>query len=190
VVAITPTSAIRTFRKHGQTAIIDETIPAPNGRQSVHFRLYDDATWNYDDSTNEAVLLRGNARICSFTARGRGFYFSWSPDSRYLLIPSVKPERNMTVYYMDTTKRHPTARDLDLDAIDDRVESRLPRQHYFPTAGRSQIDVDHIEWLTATRCRLHYYCESLYKSGDAVLELNLAARKPRLRIVSVTSKSR
>jgi len=187
VVTVSPKTVIREYLKHAPaTIVINQHFPAPNGRQSITYRLYDDAKWNDDDYSNEAVLLRGNGRVYSFTRRGRGFYFSWSPDSRYLLIPFVDKDRGMNVYSIDTSRARLFARDLHLDAIADRVEARLPWHQHSATAGCSAIDVDKIEWSSAARCRLHYRYAFDEKSGNAVLDLNLAARLPRLRIVSIT----
>ena len=164
----------------------DQHFPSPDKKQSVTYRIYDDALTT-DDSSNEATLFRGDAKVWSFIGRGRGFLFSWSPRSRFLLIGFVHPERDMALYCLDSAAARPKEHDLDLAAIEDRVEASLPHRHHKSLAGRSQIDFDRVEWSTDSRCRLHYHYSFDDKSGDAVLDLDLAKRSPSLKIVSIKS---
>ena len=70
--------------------------------------MYDDATWDCDDSSNEAVEL---FREPPSPREDRGLYFSWSPDSRYVVIPSVRRNGTpTTVYYLESAKRRPKVR--------------------------------------------------------------------------------
>lgn len=108
--------------------------------------------------------------------------FSWSPDSRYLLFGVVLPGRDMSLYYLDTRLQHPKKRNLDLAAIERRVEEALPERASGAFAGRSQVDFDRVQWVSNSQCRLHYFYCFDRKGGIAELSLNVAARAPAIKI--------
>jgi hypothetical protein len=169
-----------------------KVIPSAKQKLSV---LYE---WVADDPTGEAyvhtaILQRGQRLPWSFSARGRAMVFSWSPDAHYLLIGIVKPEKDMSLYCLDVNADHPKEHNLDLEAIDKRVNKELPDRN--PDHGESvgfashhQVDFEHVEWLSNGQCRLHYVTQFDRKSGEATLELDLTASPPKLAIEKITPR--
>ena len=119
--------------------------------------------------------------------------FSWSPDARYLLIGVVKAEKDMALYCLDTAPGQPKERNLNLEAVEDRVAEALPerdpdRGDDVAFASHHQVDFERIEWLSANRCRLHYISQFDRKAGEATLTLDLGADAPALKIEKITPR--
>jgi hypothetical protein len=161
-------------------------IPAPDGIKRIEYEFFDDSESGIDN-TLRAKLIRADKTVWSFDAKGRVIVFSWSPDSRYLLYGVVLAGRDMELYCLDTDAAHPQEHDLHLDSIAKRVEGAVPERPSGSLAPRSQIDFEKVQWLSNSRCTLSYFYRFDRKAGDAKLDLDLAARPPKLEIVRVTS---
>lgn len=152
--------------------------------------------WIADDPTGEAyihsaILQRAWELPWSFSGRGRAMLFSWSPDARYLLVGLVKPGKDMSLYWLDARAKTPKERNLNLEAIERRVDAALPerdpdRGESVALASHHQIDFERIEWLSVTQCRLPYISQNDRKSGEATLSLLLGAAETKLKLEKVT----
>jgi hypothetical protein len=169
-----------------------EVIPSSNKERSVRYVRIDDDPGG-EAYIHCAILQRSQTLPWSFSARGRAMVFSWSPDARYLLVGLVKPGKDMSLYFLDAATKRPKERNLNLEAVEERVAAALPERN--PDLGESvafashhQIDFERVEWLSASKCRLHYISQFDRKAGEATIRLDLSADAPALKVEKIAPK--
>ena len=133
------------------------------------------------NGTHIAKLFRGDKAVWSFSAKGRGIEFAWSPTSRDLLFGVTLTGRDMALYYLDTTAKYPKEQDLNLESVESQVERSLPELASL-FGSRSRIDFEKIVWLPQRRCQLHYVLRDNFKAGGAELSTNFQAKPVKLKI--------
>jgi hypothetical protein len=181
--------AIKTGKLDVELAPEGEEVPSPDKNLSV---VYQFPGWADFGSNLRATISKvvGNmgSTPWTFTAQGEAMEFSWSPDAHYLLFGVVRQDHGMTLDVVDTRATPIKERDLNLADIEKQVMLQLPLRPVGVFAHYSQIDFDHVEWTSPTHCRLHYGYEDDRQAGDAILDLDLAAPSPELKLVQVTRR--
>jgi hypothetical protein len=153
--------------------------PSPNKVFTITF-------WSERAASNrdirEARLRRGQSEVWAFHFDGPQLYFNWSPSSRYLLaIGNTNPDYKLALYYLDVSADHPTERALNLDRVEKRSNAEIPLPH------TDYLELKRVEWLSDSRCLLHFGYRPWRRDPRAVVfALNLADTKPAIKELTST----
>jgi hypothetical protein len=166
-----------------------EKAKSPDGKM-----LAEAGAWLVGDVGNYCeVVVRSGKRVLYHDvfqpARDvRYFKFSWSPDSRALLIgEGCKPVMDLTLVRFVSEKMQMTRFDAD-KKIDEPLFKALPfREDIKNSAPTGSVAWHTVQWKD-NRCEMAYFFHGLGYEGEALVRIDWQSGSPELKILKISPK--